>query len=126
MTRLQRSIKLLESQGWVVQKVEQWNSFAKKRKDLFGFIDVLAMSENMLVGVQVTAGSGDVAKHIRKIQDEKNHELWLRCKGRSIVIHSWEKRGPRGKRKVWTCNATHIGKGGSVWHYGEISQKTEF
>jgi hypothetical protein len=34
--------EVLLAQGYVIHKVESWNSFSKTRKDLFGIIDFLA------------------------------------------------------------------------------------
>lgn len=108
MTRIARSKAKLIADGYMVEIVERWNQFARVRKDLFGFIDILAIKGDQVVGVQVTAGNGDVAKHIDKIRSLQSSSVWLDSPHRSIVIHSWEKRGERGQRKVWTCVETEI------------------
>src|SRR5271167_4627948 len=77
----QRSLKLLRERGWTCQVVERWNQWAKVRQDLFGCLDILAISprdreadaaleawcvKNLagklmgaaIIGVQVTSGSG--------------------------------------------------------------------
>ena len=40
----QLSLKKLREEGYItIQVVEYWNSFARRRIDLFGFIDILAI-----------------------------------------------------------------------------------
>ena len=39
----QLSLKKLREEGYIVAVVEHWNSFARIRQDLFGFIDLLAL-----------------------------------------------------------------------------------
>ena len=39
----QLSLKKLREEGYTVAVVEHWNSFARIRQDLFGFIDLLAL-----------------------------------------------------------------------------------
>ena len=61
-----------------------------KRKDLFGFIDVVALWQG-IVGIQVTSGSNTAAR-LGKIQTECNAvaQTWLEMGGR-IEIWGWRK-----------------------------------
>ena len=47
----QRALKELRSRGWKVDVVEYWNGFAKRRKDLFRFGDLVAIDLNDCVNL---------------------------------------------------------------------------
>src|SRR5574341_1494009 len=65
----QRSLKLMRERGFYAEVVEHWNQWARKRKDLFGFIDVLCLGDTGdLVGVQSTSAS-NISARVRKITD---------------------------------------------------------
>jgi len=90
-----RTLNYLREQGWVADKVEQFNPYAGKfgqRKDMFGFGDVVAMGEGSIIAIQ-SCGQA-FSEHNRKItQDEKvagNALLWLENGGRLILI-GWRK-----------------------------------
>ena len=111
----QRCIAELKKLNATYQVVERWNSWAKKRIDLFGCIDILAiipcdacesMTGRKLVGIQACAG-GDHAKRRAKAMAEPKLGEWLLV-GNEFEIWSWAKRGERGKRKVWTLRREEI------------------
>jgi len=101
----QRSLSLLRGRGYVVAITEHWNAHARLRVDLFGFIDVLAISPKM-IAVQTTSGS-NVSKRLSKIISLETAREWLEA-GHRIVIHGWAKQGPRGKVKRWTCREVEV------------------
>ncbi len=101
----QRSLKYLRETGWDAEVVERWNSYARRRVDLFNCIDIVALRDGELAGVQTTSQSG--SSRIAKIKDEKLMRAWLRAGG-TLYVHGWAKRGPRGKRKVWTVRVVKI------------------
>ena len=103
-----RTLEYIRQQGWVADKVEQWNPYAGKfgqRKDMFGFGDIVAMGENSIIAIQSCGQS--FSEHDNKItQDEKaapNAFLWLKNGGRLLLI-GWRKvklkRG--GKAMRWS------------------------
>jgi len=107
MSPVQLSLKWLRDHGYECQKVEHWNHYAKRRQDLFGFIDILAVSEHHLLGIQSTDGSHH-AEHVGKIMANRiAHDLAYHM---DIEIWSWSKKltGKRRKdklldrRKEWT------------------------
>lgn len=102
VSRIQRSLKKLRKEKWVVGITEKWNSFVGIRQDLFGFVDLIAVSERGTMAVQVCAGQGDVAKHLTKIAAEPR-AIACAAAGWKIVLHAWRKLGARGKRKLWEC-----------------------
>ncbi len=101
MTPTQRSLQKLRGEGWYVAVVEHWNQFAKVRKDLFGFIDLLAIRGQQTLAVQTTTGS-NVAERVAKIKATQAFSFWD-SPTRQTVVHGWRKVGPRGKRKTWEC-----------------------
>jgi hypothetical protein len=84
----QRSLKVMRDAGYLCQVVEHWNQFAHIRQDLYGFIDVLCVKGEDIVGVQATSGD-NVAARVTKITE---HENWpLVCNAIRIVVHGWRK-----------------------------------
>lgn len=102
MSPTQRSLKKLRSEGWLVAITERWNHHAKCRQDLFGFADLIAVKGNEVLAVQTTSGD-NVSHRVEKIRALASAPLWLASPMRKIIVHGWSKRGPRGKRKLWTC-----------------------
>lgn len=96
------SLEALRETGWTVQKVEYFNFFAKRRIDLFGFIDILAMNGTPgLLGIQACI-TGDILKRVRKAEHECGDKLllWLKS-GNRFEVWGWAKRGERGKAKYF-------------------------
>ena len=84
----QRSLEYLRDLGYHCEIVEKWNSFTKQRKDLWGWCDILAIRENEVLAVQVTASA--VADRIKKIQESTTVAL-VRKAGIRIECHGWRK-----------------------------------
>lgn len=95
-----RTLKVLREAGWPAQVVERWCPFSRRRKDLFGCIDIVALINGNVVGIQACAGSSHAARR-KKSQDEPLLKDWLEC-GALFVVWSWAKQGPAGKAKRWT------------------------
>ena len=95
MTPTQRTLKRLREQGFTAEVTEHWNHFDKKRKDLFGFIDILAIKEGIVLGVQATSGSNTMAR-VEKI---RLHENYLRVIHSGIKVQVWGWR--KLKREGW-------------------------
>ena len=100
MTTTQLSRRELEKEGYLVEITERWNSFARKRKDLFDFIDLLAIKKGEVVGVQTTSASNGGAR-IKKIVEHPNYPL-VKDSGIKIVVHAWGKVKNRWKvKETW-------------------------
>jgi hypothetical protein len=101
---------MLRNGGMIANVVEHWNAFARRRIDLFGCIDIVALdiARGRTIGVQTTAGSS-VAARVDKILGEcaEDARAWLLC-GNRLVVHGWAKRGKRGAVKRWTCREVEI------------------
>jgi len=95
----QRTLAALRADGWVAQVVEHWNAFARIRQDLWGCIDVLAMREGRILGVQATSGT-NVQARMKKSMAEPRLKIWLSAGG-EFEVWGWRKVGKKGKRKTW-------------------------
>jgi hypothetical protein len=86
--------------------VERKNPHTGKSSDLYGFGDVLVMTPDKTIMVQV-CGS-DWQSHIDKFRDEaaRSIRLWLSCPNRELhmwgwrLLPKWKKDGSRSKTKV--------------------------
>ena len=96
MSPTERSLALLRKEGWHVEVVEKWNSFTKTRKDLFGFIDLLAIRKGETLAVQTTSGS-NMGARISKIANHE-HVGKVRDAGWRIEVHGWRKL-----KTGWAC-----------------------
>lgn len=86
----QRTLKHLRDLGYpLVQVVEKWNPHARIRQDLFGIIDVVAVSDTEIVAVQSTSG-GNVAARVAKIVESAALPILQRV-GIRVIVHGWRK-----------------------------------
>lgn len=102
-----RSKKYMESFGYRVGTVERYVSFTRRRHDLFGFLDLIAMRGPDLVGIQTTSGS-NLAARIDKAKALDTFAEWRKV-GR-VEFHGWSKKGPKGKRKTWQVRVVYFDK----------------
>ena len=110
----QRSLKLLRERGYMAAVTEHWNPHARLRQDLFGFIDIVAVSRLYgIIAVQTTSGD-NMAARIAKIKESAHAKVWLDSRG-GITVHGWRKVGARGARKLWECREVWL-----VWNGTEI------
>ena len=93
-----RTLELLRADGYSVQVVEKWLPWAKRRQDLFGCIDILAMKQGVLIGIQATSGVNHNARVV-KSTGEPLLRVWLTVAKFEVI--SWSKRGKRGEVKRW-------------------------
>ena len=103
-----RTLEYIRGQGWIADKVEQFNPYAGKfghRKDMFGFGDIVAMGEGSIWAIQSCGQS--FADHHRKLTEDEtvapNVELWLKNGGKLLLI-GWRKTKMKrgGKAMRWT------------------------
>jgi len=50
-----RVLKSLRDQGYFAEVTERWDSFSRRKHDLFGFIDILAVGHGETLAIQVTS-----------------------------------------------------------------------
>lgn len=84
----QRSLKHWRDKGYLCAIVEHWNQHAHIRQDLYGFIDVLAINGEDIVGIQACIGS-DVSTRVKKIVEHDNYPKVIAAM--RIVVHGWRK-----------------------------------
>ena len=98
-----RTLDKLRADGWRVAVVERWNSHARVRHDLFGFVDVLAIRGDETLAVQATSAS-NVAARVRKITADCGDALAdVRKAGWRVLVHGWAKRKGR-----WQCREVDV------------------
>jgi hypothetical protein len=86
--------KLQKENYPLVQVVEKWNSWGRVRVDLFGCIDVLAISEDgNTVAIQTTSLS-NVSARIKKIKDS-TAICHIRKANWTVLVHGWYKKNNR-------------------------------
>lgn len=108
MSPTQRALAHCRTNGWVAEVVEKWNAHSMNRNDLFGFADLLVLGSGggSPMAVQVTSGSHHADRRT-KILAEPRAELWCRS-GCRIEIWSFDKRGDKGKRKIWSIRTEAV------------------
>jgi hypothetical protein len=100
----QRSLKKLRDEGYeLVEVVEKWIPGANIRKDLFGFIDILATKGNEVLAVQTTTGESNMYQRIKKIAEHENIGA-VRKLGWTIHVHGWWKKA-NGR---WECRVKDV------------------
>lgn len=85
------TLKLLRREGYLPWVTEHWNSFSRKREDLFGCIDVVALRAGSLgvLGIQCTSKSGLSARR-KKIRDNPYSDIWIQA-GNGLELWGWYK-----------------------------------
>jgi hypothetical protein len=99
MTPTARTLQQLRKEGYVCQVVEKWNPYARIRQDLFGFIDIVAIKDQEILGIQATSAS-NLAARIHKALACPLLAKWLAANAR-FEVWGWSKKGPRGHAKRW-------------------------
>jgi len=109
MTNTSRTLKYLRDRGWKAGVVERFLFYAGKygkRIDLFNIIDIIALSDTDIIGVQSCGQS--FGEHDKKILASPLAERWLGCGGKLMLV-GWrkllKKRG--GKLRVWKPRIKH-------------------
>lgn len=96
----QNSLSALRAQGYTCWVCEYWNSFTRRRVDMFGCIDIIAIRAGETLAVQTTTTG--VAARVKKITDSEYLPA-MRDAGWRIEVHGWRKakkvRG--GKAEIW-------------------------
>lgn len=100
MSPTQRTLAWLREQGYHAQVVERFNSHAGVRVDLFGIIDIIAVTPHDTIGVQAT--SLGVTDRLKKIQTSEGARHWLSAgRHRRLWIVGWRKYKKAENGKHW-------------------------
>lgn len=105
-TPTSRSLAECRKRGWTAQVVERWNPYAKVRIDLFGFLDIVALTPEGILGIQATSND-NVAARVAKIREAPTFPAWVAAGGQTAVW-GWAKKGPRGSRKQWALREVEV------------------
>jgi len=97
MTPSQRTVAHLRKLGYQTANVEHYNYFTKRKHDLFGCIDILAIGNNETLAVQVTSKS-NMSARIKKIEASEALPEMLRS-GWRVIVHGWWK-GTNGRYQL--------------------------
>lgn len=113
MTPTARSLQALRRDGYEAAVVEKWLPYCRRRADLFGCIDILAVKYGEpVLAVQATSAA-NVSSRLSKSLAEPRLRIWLGS-GQRFEVWGWSKRGPRGKRKTWQLVRREVGLGDLV------------
>jgi hypothetical protein len=109
MSPTARTLQFLRKNGFTADVAERFNSFTKQRKDMFGFVDVVAIGgTGGILAIQSTSASNQAAR-VKKILAEPRAKEWIKSGGK-VYVHGWRKKRakPGGKRYVWVVNEISI------------------
>lgn len=105
------TMKLYREQDYTVWKTEYYfkqpGMAFGRRKDLLGFIDVLAFTDDETIGVQDTSHSNMGARR-KKILASAYAWDWLQHPDRKIHIVGWKKYDKPVERKYWRPTVKEI------------------
>jgi hypothetical protein len=99
----------LRSQGYIAEKVEQTIPHTFIKRDLLGFIDIIAVGKGHILGVQATSGD-HTAERVHKIETECREKArrWLSAGG-LIEVWGWRQLKVPGKmRRPWEPDIRRI------------------
>lgn len=98
-----RTLAWCRGRGWTAQVVEKWIAQARRRIDLWGWIDVLVLDGLPgVLGIQATTTQNLPARVQKAL--ETDHLVKFLTAGNRAEFWGWAQRGPRGKRKLWTLS----------------------
>lgn len=121
-TTIQRTMERLRRDGWEVASLERKkpmpagpvmdDRIGRKRMaffltttvDLFGGIDILAIRDGEILGVQATTHNNR-SNHLSKLLSEPRLLKWLRA-GAGLELWSWSQEGAAGSR--WNVRIDNI------------------
>jgi hypothetical protein len=110
----QRSLDELRKRGATAQVVERWIPQTKIRKDLFGIIDIVAICEGSILGIQATSTTNLSARVAKSLAEPKLLE-WLEANG-EYEVWGWSKKGPKGKKKTGQSTVRRFrAHDGKIW-----------
>lgn len=94
----QLTLRKLRAEGWeLVEVVERWDSFSRRRHDLFGIVDVLAIRPGRTLAVQTTSFSNSTSRRRKALESDSLPQVI--DAGWEFRIHGWKKVGGR-----WRCH----------------------
>lgn len=129
MSPTQRSLKVLRDAGFLVEIVERWIPFPKPghRRDLFNFVDLLAVHPETGVTLAVQTTSGSNLSHRRKKLAANPNLASCVAAGWRVVVHGWAKkkvkRGGRAYKYKLIEDVIAPGGGKPLGQIGELIRR---
>jgi hypothetical protein len=102
MTPTQLTLRKLRADGWLAEVVERWVPGANIRKDLFGFVDILALRDGETLAVQATSYT-NISARVTKIAS-LDAVADVRRANWSIWVIGWRKVNNRWVEKIVDCS----------------------
>lgn len=105
MSPTARTVQRLRKLGYHAAVVEQWIPHTHIKRDLFNWVDVLALDGRGFYGIQVTTGD-HAAERLQKARGNRALVAWYQVGGK-LAVWAWSKYavkrkdGSYGRRKVW-------------------------
>lgn len=87
----QKTLELLRKRGYLAQVVEKWQPHSMRRIDLFGIIDIVAVGEGTILGVQSTSWNGK-QKHEETLLEHKEELAAWTSSGGVFAMILWKKQ----------------------------------
>lgn len=99
----QLSLKYLRDLGYMAEVVEKTIPHTFIKKDLFGFIDIIAIKPGTtgVLGVQCTSDGARKAHTDKQKTLSKELDIWTNC-GNRLVMHCWGKKKYKLKSGIWS------------------------
>ena len=103
-----RSLKVLREEGWLVQVVERFCHWSKRRIDLFSIGDILGIHPDVsgTLIIQCTSQSNKSSRW-QKLIAAPESRIILQA-GNKLELWTWAKRGKKGVRKLWELQRTPV------------------
>lgn len=97
----QKTLKRLKEQGLKAGVVERWLPKARRRKDLFGIIDIVVLTPEGFLGIQSTGPTG-FSSHYKEMVENRSTEClnWMLTPNGILELWAWRKV-KRFKREYW-------------------------
>jgi len=107
VTPTARTLKHLRDKDILAQVVERWCQYSKRRIDLFGCIDIVALDPDTsgVLGIQATT-TGNQTSRMKKILDTDAAEKWMQC-GNRLEVWGWGTK-KSGKRNLWQVTIRQV------------------
>ena len=88
MKPTERTLKAFREMGFAVGIVERYINFTRQRIDLFGIIDIIAIRQGEIIGIQ-SCGQA-FSSHLKKMNESEYTEKWL-ASGAGLQLWGWRK-----------------------------------
>ena len=108
MTPTARTLEMCRRNGWYADVVERWIPGANIRRDLFGCIDIVAMSDQSMIGIQATSAA-NVSSRVSKIKNKCTEPALIWLLHAELQVWGWRKYPRRDSSgRSWRPRIEHI------------------